>query len=201
LDAPTQAWHLDGEPFDSVILATAPVESARLLTGAAAHAPAPLAAALRAWADTASALRFEAITTVYAMAEDEPPTHRRRPRLPRPMLALRADARQPAQFVFDRGQLGDPAGLLAFVISASQGEREVLEAAVIAQAQQQLGLKVQPLQTITEKRATFACTPALQRPPLQIAPGLSACGDYCEGPYPATLEGAVRSGWSAAGDF
>jgi len=28
--------------------------------------------------------------------------------------------------------------------------------------------------------------------------GLLACGDYIEGPYPATLEGAVRSGVAAA---
>ena len=27
---------------------------------------------------------------------------------------------------------------------------------------------------------------------------LGACGDYVEGPYPATLEGAVRSGLTAA---
>jgi hydroxysqualene dehydroxylase len=56
---------------------------------------------------------------------------------------------------------------------------------------------VQPIQTITEKRATFACTPGLQRPRAELAPGLLAAGDYIEGPYPATLEGAVRSGWAA----
>jgi predicted NAD/FAD-dependent oxidoreductase len=32
---------------------------------------------------------------------------------------------------------------------------------------------------------------------MEIAPGLRACGDYVEGPYPATLEGAVRSGLNA----
>jgi len=52
--------------------------------------------------------------------------------------------------------------------------------------------------TVVEKRATFACTPGLQRPAQDIAPGLLACGDYVDGPYPATLEGAVRSGISAA---
>ena len=114
------------------------------------------------------------------------------------MLTLRPDARQPAQFVFDRGQLGGPAGLLAFVLSASRGEREALQAQVLTQAQAQLGLQLQAVQTVVEKRATFACTPGLQRPPRQIAPGLQACGDYIEGPYPATLEGAVRSGLAAA---
>lgn len=63
------------------------------------------------------------------------------------------------------------------------------------QAQAQLGLRVTPLLTVTEKRATFACTPALARPPLgPLAPVCRAHGDYVEGPYPATLEGAVRSG-------
>ena len=38
----------------------------------------------------------------------------------------------------------------------------------------------------------------LDRPPASIAPGLAAAGDYVDGPYPATLEGAVRSGQRAA---
>ena len=133
-------------------------------------------------------MHHEAITTVYALAASG---------LTRPMLALPATALYPAQFVFDRGQLGGPRGLLAFVISASTGEREALQRRVVAQAREQLGLVVEPLRTITEKRATFACTPGLQRPPMAVAPGLLACGDYIAGPYPATLEGAVRSGRDA----
>ena len=31
-----------------------------------------------------------------------------------------------------------------------------------------------------------------------VAPGLAVAGDYVDGPYPATLEGAVRSGTAAA---
>ncbi len=54
------------------------------------------------------------------------------------------------------------------------------------------------VRTIVEKRATFACTPGLVRPSMEVAPGLFACGDYLAGPYPATLEGAVRSGVAAA---
>ena len=57
--------------------------------------------------------------------------------------------------------------------------------------------KLLPVRTVVEKQATFACTPGLQRPPQQIALGLCAAGDYVQGPYPATLEGAVRSGWAA----
>ena len=145
-----------------------------------------------AWVWTTQALHFEAIATVYAWGEGVA--------LAQPMLALRSETASPspAQFVFDRGQLGGPAGLLAFVVSASIGEREALQAQVLAQARRQLGMDLQAVQTVVEKRATFACTPALARPPAPIAPGLLACGDYLQGPYPATLEGAVRSGLAAA---
>ena len=51
---------------------------------------------------------------------------------------------------------------------------------------------------IAWQRATFACTPGLARPAAFIAKGLHAAGDYVAGPYPATLEGAVRSGMAAA---
>jgi hydroxysqualene dehydroxylase len=180
--APT--WQVNGEPFDAVILALPPTDAVRLL------ASLPEA---QAWCQTASALRFEAITTVYAYS----PTAS----LPRPMLALKgagaSGALAPAQFVFDRGQLGGPPGLLAFVVSASDDERGNLQTQVLEQAQNQLGLSLQPVQTVVEKRATFACTPGLHRPPMALAAGLQACGDYIEGPYPATLEGAVRSGVAA----
>ncbi|MFT3814296.1 MAG: hydroxysqualene dehydroxylase HpnE [Acidovorax sp.] len=160
---------VDGEPFDAVLLATPAWEAARL-----AHPIAP------DWAAQAAALRHTAIATVYAHA----PTA-----LPAPLLALRG---QPAQFVFDRGE-----GLLAFVVSTSAGGREQIEREVTAQAQAQLGIAITPLQTVVEKRATFACTPLLARPGMAVAPGLWACGDYVDGPYPATLEGAVRSGTAA----
>lgn len=141
---------------------------------------------LQAWQSKANALQYEAIATVYAYAPNA--------KLSQPMLALKTDASNPAQFVFDRGQLGGEAGLLAFVISASSGDRLIVQNQVIAQGIKQLNLpNLQAIQTIVEKRATFACTPQLQRPATQIAPGLLACGDYIDGPYPATLEGAVRS--------
>ena len=55
------------------------------------------------------------------------------------------------------------------------------------------------VQTITEKRATFACVPGLQRPASETGlPGLWLAGDYVTGDYPATIEGAVRSGVAAA---
>ncbi|MCG2592816.1 hydroxysqualene dehydroxylase HpnE [Ramlibacter sp. XY19] len=172
---------VDGERFDAVVLACPAPEAARLARGAA---PAG-----SAWAAQAEALGHEAIATVYVTGG---------PRLPCPMLALSSGPDAPAQFVFDRSQLGGPAGLLAFVVSASQGDKETLEAKVLAQARS-LGWHVQPLQTVVEKRATFACVPGLVRPPQAVAPRLWACGDYVDGPYPATIEGAVRSGIAVAG--
>ncbi len=168
-------WRVDGQLFDRVLLACPPWEAARLVAGSGVAADA--------WLQQAQALQFESIATVYATSTA---------RLSQPMLSLRGG---PAQFVFDRGQLGGPPGLLAFVASASQGDRQALEDAALQQGREQLGLPdLQAVQTVVEKRATFACTPGLQRPGPHIAPGLVACGDYVDGPYPATLEGAVRSG-------
>ena len=186
-------WLLDGQAFDRIIWATSSSNAALALVEYAHTAPESIATAMRRWAATTAAMRFESIATVYAWAPQA--------RLPHAMLALRNTATAPAQFVFDRGQLDGPQGLLAFVVSASQGSREELQTAVLQQAKDQLASlnlpPLQPVQTVVEKHATFACTPGLQRPPQQIAPGLLAAGDYVQGPYPATLEGAVRSGWAA----
>jgi len=184
-------WLVDGEPFDAVILAVTSSQAAHLLAATTRSASDAMAKQLHSWTQTANALQFEAITTVYAWG----PTASLRA----PMLALRSDpALAPAQFAFDRGQLGGSAGLLAFVVSASTGDREDLQAQVLQQARVQLGLQLQAVQTVVEKRATLACTPGLARPSMQIAPGLLACGDFVAGPYPSTLEGAVRSGLDAA---
>ena len=188
-------WSVNTAPFDRVVLATASSDAARLISRSAVSAPIDLTVPLCDWAASAQALRFEAITTVYAHT----PRGQSAPVLNTPMLALRSSPEHPAQFVFDRGQLGGPAGLLAFVASTSQGERALIEKQVLAQAKAELGLEsLQVMQTVVEKRATFACTPGLQRPAAVIAPGLLACGDYVDGPYPATLEGAIRSGQAAA---
>ncbi len=183
-------WQVDGQAFERVLLAVPPGEAARLA--------GPIDTA---WAARAAALRYEPIVTVYAQS---PGT-----RLPEAMFALREGPDAPAQFVFDRGRLGGPPGRLAFVISGAAPwvERgiEATIAATLAQGQRELGAllrgPLEPLRTLTEKRATFRCTPGLQRAPLQIAPGLHAAGDHVDGPYPATLEGAVRSAIQAVHAF
>jgi len=181
-------WRIDGGHADRIVIAASAVEAARLVGPHGA-----------AWAATAGALRYEPIATVYARSAGCA--------LPEPMLALPGDdAERPAQFVFDRGRLGGEAGTLAFVISGAARwvERGVAatEAATLAQGNEALGrflrAPLEVVRTIVEKRATFACTPGLVRPPMAVIPGLFACGDYVAGPYPATLEGAVRSGVAAA---
>jgi hypothetical protein len=171
------------------VLAVGARDAVRLLEQSVPMLPEPLAQRLQSWRVLAQTLQFEAITTVYGYAAGT--------RLSQPMLALRSDATYPAQFAFDRGQLGGPAGLIALVVSASVGDLASIESQVLAQARQQLNLDLQVLRSVTEKRATFACTAALIRPGMDIAPGLRACGDYVAGPYPATLEGAVRNGLNA----
>jgi squalene-associated FAD-dependent desaturase len=179
-------WRVDGERHDVAVLAASPWESARL---AAPHAAA--------WAERAAALRYEPIVTVYLRSAGAA--------LAAPMLALASDAGAPAQFVFDRGRLGGPPGLLAFVVSGAAPWVEAGTAATVAATRSQaesalgpwLGGPLETVQVVVERRATIRCTPGLVRPPTGIAPGLAAAGDHIEGPYPSTLEGAVRSGIAA----
>ena len=182
-------WQVDGDAFDSVVLACSPTEAARLV---APHQPA--------WADCAAALHYQPIVTAY-LADA-------RLRLPQPMLALRAAPDAPAQFVFDLGSITGQTGVFAFVVSGAAAwladGSAACGQAVLRQARASFpgafaGADDQVLRHVSaERRATFACTPALQRPAMAIAPGLAAAGDHVAGPYPATLEGAVRSGQAAA---
>jgi hydroxysqualene dehydroxylase len=109
------------------------------------------------------------------------------------------------QWVFDRGKLGGPAGLLAAVISASGPHAEMDSAALASAVTSQLaaawGRLPEPLwsRSIAERRATFSCTPSLARPGgTTPVPGLLLAGDYVGNDYPGTLESAVRSGAAAA---
>lgn len=190
-----QGWQIDGQDYDTVIWATASSVARQAQAQTSAIVDSTIAAAMQDWAAQVSELRYESIATIYVKAGNA--------RLAQAMQALHSSPNCPAQFVFDRGQLGGPVGLLALVVSASSDERSTLIGKVLQQARSQLknqlqGQQLVHLQTVVEKRATFACTPGMQRPVQHIAPGLLACGDYVQGPYPATLEGAVRSGLEAA---
>lgn len=191
-------WALDcGAPaaglFDAVIVATGAESAARLLEaiqGSEAVAALP-------------SFTYEPITTCYLQYAADL-------RLPRAFLALPDQPEQGhwGQFVFDRGQLNpEQAGLLAVVVSASNEAialgNGTLAEAIAAQLANTLDMPelAHPLwqQVISEKRATFSCTPGLVRPQnLTTAPCLLIAGDYTAGDYPATLEAAVRSGMQAA---
>lgn len=173
---------------DAVVLAASPGEAARL---AAPHAPA--------WAALAQTLPFEAIITVLLRAPAG--------RLAQPMVALADSSEAPAQYLFDLGQLRDPArepgapGCYAAVISGAKtwlDERGLAAAgpAVVRQLQPLLG-QAEVLRCLSEKRATLLCRPGLRRPGALVTDRLWAAGDYLEGPYPSTLEAAVRSGVAA----
>jgi squalene-associated FAD-dependent desaturase len=182
-------YRLDAEPetlYNHLVVAVAPYHLPRLL------ADLPELAALRAQVET---LAWEPIVTCYLRY---PPDTR----LPHSMLGM-ADGN--AHWFFDRGQLDGSDGLIAAVTSArgrhQELDKEKLAAAIDAELRS-LHPELPALlssQIITEKRATFACTPSLQRPETQTAlPGLLLAGDYVASDYPATIEGAVRSGLKAA---
>jgi squalene-associated FAD-dependent desaturase len=191
-------WRVDAggnqARFNAVVLATPPWQTASLLKPLAGTAD--LARRLDAFG-------HEPIATCYL--QYAPGT-----RLDLPFCALLDD---PAcghwgQFVFDRGQL-DPGqdGLLAVVVSAAGAAAGIGREQLAAQAAAQLAAVFRRpelarpdwTQVIVEKRATFACSAGLDRPPGATGlPGLVLAGDYTASDYPATLESAVRSGRAAA---
>jgi uncharacterized protein with NAD-binding domain and iron-sulfur cluster len=110
-----------------------------------------------------------------------------------------------AQWLFDFGALRGHPGLVAAVLSG-HGRHEALPPDDLAERIHGEIARIVPdlpprrwHRVITEKRATFACVPGVPRPlTLTPLPGLLLAGDYVAGDYPATLEGAVRSGVAAA---
>jgi len=117
----------------------------------------------------------------------------------------------PGQWAFDRssalGRDTPPGtqGLIAVVISAS-GPHDALDQAMLAlNVESQLRRLAPDLPSVTftrviaERRATYACTPALARPAGgRVASGIYLAGDYVDPEFPATLEAATRSGVAAA---
>ena len=146
---------------------------------------------------------YEPITTCYLQYSKELI-------LSRPFFALIDDtpSKRWGQFIFDRGQLHqDQQGLMAVVVSASTQAIELGHTELAQDIALQLAKDFNkpematPIwhQVISEKRATFSCTPGLTRPLNQTGiGGLFIAGDYTAGDYPATLEAAVRSGEKAA---
>ena len=169
--------------FDHVVVATAPYHAIDLLS---------IFAPLSALVESLKALSYEPILTTYLQYDHTV-------RLPAPMIGADGGF---AQWFFDRGQCGGPDGLLAAVISTGGRHLDLpkaeLELALHNELEALLDRRLptpEEILTITEKRATFACRPNLSRPDVRTAqPGVWLAGDYVDGPYPATIAGAVRAG-------
>ncbi len=172
--------------YDTVILACAPQHTARLLEASG------LIPETRTILEQ---LTYEPIYTCYLQ-------YAANVVLPGPMLGLREGL---LQWAFDRGALGGPKGLIAAVVSARGEHEELVHGAFAATAHRELSRVVPNLpapawsRVIAERRATFSCVPRLERPGNETGvTGLFLAGDYTASDYPATLEGAVRSGVTAA---
>lgn len=178
-------WQIDEHPgiYAHIILATPAVDTARLLEG---HPVTALQAAL-------ARLSWQPIVNLWLHFSDRLP-------LPYPMQAL-GEANAP--WLLDRQDSAD--GLVCLVASAEgphcQANPEHLLADWLVLLERHCG-PLPPLRAhlwIRERRATFAATP--DRPRFDAKtdlPGLWLAGDYTHPDYPATLEGAVRSGVQCA---
>ncbi len=189
LDRDESGWTLSSNPeerYDAVILATSAASAATLLKG-------------QADVSLLEQFEYEPISTCYLKYPDTV-------RLSRPFYALldNPDRKEWGQYVFDRGHLAsDQKGLLAVVVSVSSTVDEMDKESLAADIAVQLAKSfkrpelAKPLwsRIITERRATFACTPNLQRPAMMTGKdGLFLTGDYMRRDYPATLESAISSG-------
>ncbi|MGM0593337.1 MAG: hydroxysqualene dehydroxylase, partial [Pseudomonadota bacterium] len=175
-------------PTDTLILATPPIESARLL------APHSATAAL---ASELQLLGSQPITTVYLHYPDQP----------RPAQTMLGLSGYLSQWLFDRRVCGQ-AGWFAVVISAEGEHTGWSQERLGAHVEQELARAlpdwpqraVQRI-VIRERRATFECRVDIDTlRPDNATPihGLWLAGDYTATGYPATLEGAVRSGVECA---
>jgi predicted NAD/FAD-dependent oxidoreductase len=182
----TTSWDTGESHHDAIIVATSPVQASSLLRQLP-DCGFP--------ADQIDALSYQPIVTVYA----EFPA----------MLTLRTPligwVDPVPLFIFDLDATHHHKGLVAAVASAEGLHLQWDDNRWLDEIHTRLEQAVGPLpaprliKRITEKRATFSCGPDVIRPS-HITPckRLYLAGDYIEGPYPATLEGAIRSGVQCA---
>jgi len=172
--------------YSHVVIASSPARIDRLL------APLPMP---RSALELTQNFHYQPIYTVYL--QYAPDT-----RLPSAMNGLTGTI---GQWVFDRGQLCGQRGLLAVIISAEGKHQKLSQDELALQIAKELNRAfpqlTKPLwhKVIAEKRATFASSPNLTRPGNKTSlPNLFLAGDYTYPDYPATIEGAIRSGVKCA---
>jgi zeta-carotene desaturase len=129
-----------------------------------------------------------------------------RPILSRPHVVLLDGV---GQWVFDRGRTETGAYYVQVVVSASRQFRELdqeeIKQRILTELRQlysaAAGASVQRVRVVTEHAATFSAVPGVDRwRPAQASPvdNLFVAGDWTATGWPATMEGAVRSGYLAA---
>ena len=108
------------------------------------------------------------------------------------------------QWMFNKGS----GKYIQLVVSASRSlvpmdRNEILELAVRELAEffpDVQSAQVEKFHVVKELRATFSAVPGLRRPSvLTPAPNVFRAGDWANSGWPSTMEGAVRSGYMAAG--
>jgi squalene-associated FAD-dependent desaturase len=113
------------------------------------------------------------------------------------------------QWVFNRGKVAEGEYYLQVVVSAARQFRGLshkeIETRIIAELRQLFPpaqrATLLRARVVTEHAATFSAVPGVDRwRPAQSSPldNLLVCGDWTATGWPATMEGAVRSGYLAA---
>lgn len=194
LEAVEGGWRVAGEVYDDVVLAVPPVEAERLLPAGAVEMQA-------GWAE---ALGSSPIVNAHVVFD--------RVVLDEPFVAA---VDSPLQWVFDRtrqslaGRADANEQYVAISLSAADGLidtpvaelREVLVPALRQLLPAAANARVKEFFVTRERHATFRPAPGSGRfrPNATTArPGLHLAGAWTATGWPATMEGAVRSGESAA---
>jgi squalene-associated FAD-dependent desaturase len=191
LDAVDGAWAIEGERYDDVVLAVPPSEAASLLPDDAVDLPAGWAEALGSSPIVNAHVVFDRVVL------DEP---------------FVAGVDSPLQWVFDRTvQSGsNPAEqYIAVSMSAADelidtpvtGLRDVLVPALRRLLPAAADARVKEFFVTRERHATFRPAPGTGRfrpDATTTRPGLHLAGAWTATGWPATMEGAVRSGQAAA---
>ncbi len=179
----------DGHEITSsrVILALPPFELARLLNG---HCGAEKTTS------TLAGIAYEPIATIYLHYPPEVT-------LGTPMIGLLGTT---TQWLLDRSYSGEP-GLMAAVISASGPHMKLSRNELADRVAEEIATLLPHWPAtidrvcVREKRATFRCQIGVDTHRPNHESGLKGCliaGDSSWLPYPATLEGALRSGVECA---